>query len=407
MQVQYSDIAVTFSNGRAAVSLQAENLGGDAWEAQRGDSIGCQIYDADNDNYLEEGPHQLLEQPVAPGASRRLKLDLETPSETGRYRLLVSLLREGEGWFFEQGSPFVLLEIEVADGDVRLLHSTSTTSAALGRRRWARTALRAFRYPIATILANWSLIRSMVRRDIVGRYRGSYGGLFWTVFHPLLLMLTYWFVFGVVLRTRFGEDGRSSNFVLYFLAGMLPWLALSEAVGRAPTVLIEHATFVKKLVFPLDILPVNLVIAGLVSEAFGAAIFLVGMIGFGHVPTSAALFLPLLLIPQFLLSLGLCWLLAALGVFFRDLGQLIGFALTVWFFTTPICYSEDALPESARWLFELNPMYVLVRGYRSVLLEAAPPDWAPLAGLTLVSGALFLLGYASFYKLRRSFVDLL
>ena len=108
---------------------------------------------------------------------------------------------------------------------------------------------------------------SMVRRDIVGRYRGSYGGLFWTVINPLLTMVTYYFVFGVVLRLRFGEDGRASNFPLYFLAGMLPWLAFSEAAGRAPTTVWEHSNFVRKLLFPVETLPVNLVVAGLFSAA--------------------------------------------------------------------------------------------------------------------------------------------
>ena len=242
----------------------------------------------------------------------------------------------------------------------------------------------------------------MVRRDIAGRYAGSYGGVFWTVIHPLLMMLTYWFVFGYVLQTKFGADGQD-NFTLYFLAGMLPWLAFSEAAGRAPGIVIEHANFVKKLVFPLDILPGNLVFAGLFSEAFGVAIFLLGMLGFGVAPTATALYLPLILVPQILLTMGVSWFLAALGVIFRDLGQIIGFALTVLFFTTPICYPE---PENLRWLFQLNPLYVLVRGYRAVLLEDAAPAWGAWLALTAFSAAVFLLGYAWFYKLRKQFADM-
>ena len=113
----------------------------------------------------------------------------------------------------------------------------------------------------------------MVRRDILGRYRGSFGGAFWTVLNPLLLMLTYFFVFGVVLRTRFGNDPSRAGFALYFLAGMLPWLAFSEAAGRAPTVMLEHRNFVKKLVFAVETLPVNLVVSGLVSEFFALVLF--------------------------------------------------------------------------------------------------------------------------------------
>src|SRR2546423_14356594 len=109
-------------------------------------------------------------------------------------------------------------------------------------------------------------MRSMVRRDILGRYRGSLGGVFWTILNPLLLMVTYFFVFGMVLKAKFGNDPSRSGFALYFLAGMLPWLAFSEAVGRAPFVLLEHRTFIKKLLFPVGTLPVNMVLAGLVSE---------------------------------------------------------------------------------------------------------------------------------------------
>jgi lipopolysaccharide transport system permease protein len=279
----------------------------------------------------------------------------------------------------------------------------------LARQRLARVFRiigRAFVYPIRTMTRHRSLIRSMVRRDIVGRYRGSYGGLFWTVIHPLLMMATYYFVFGVVLQTRFGDDGRPSNFVLYFLAGMLPWLAFSEAAGRAPTTVWEHGNFVRKLLFPVETLPVNLVVAGLFSEVFGVAIFVAGLLALGHTLPATALYLPLILIPQFLLTLGVCWFLAALGVFFRDLGQINTFLLTVWFFTTPICYSRAAMPEKFAWLFEKNPMYVLVESYRAIFLEASAPPWQPLALLTAVSAVIFVLGHAWFYKLKGSFADL-
>ena len=247
----------------------------------------------------------------------------------------------------------------------------------------------------------------MVKRDILGRYRGSFGGLFWTVIHPLMMMLTYTFVFGVVLRTRFGDDGHPSNFVLYFLAGMLPWLALSEALGRAPGVVIEHANFVKKLVFPVEILPVNLTMAGLISQAFGVIIFIGALFYFGRDLRATALYLPLLLVPQVLLTLGLAWFLAVLGVFFRDLGQLIGFMLTVWFFTTPICFPVESLPQNYLWLFEMNPMFSLVAAYRAVLLEGVAPAWEPLAVWTALSAAFLILSHALFYKLKRSFSDLI
>src|SRR5581483_9102537 len=130
-----------------------------------------------------------------------------------------------------------------------------------------RTAIpNLFSDPVRTVTDNYALIRSMARRDILARYRGSFMDVFWTILSPLLLMTTYFFVFGVVLRTRFGADQSSTGFALYFLAGMLPWLAFAEPVGRAPNIVLEHRNFVKKLIFPLDTLPVNPVVAGLVTE---------------------------------------------------------------------------------------------------------------------------------------------
>jgi len=241
----------------------------------------------------------------------------------------------------------------------------------------------------------------MVRRDILARYRGSFAGVVWTFLNPLLLMATYFFVFGVVLKSRIGTDTSRSGFILYFLAGMLPWLAFAEAVGRSPHVILEHRNFVKKLVFPLETLPANLVISGAVTELFALGIFLAGLlIARGTVPVTA-LWLPVLVIPQLLFTAGLCWFLAALGVYMRDLSQIIGFILNLVFFLTPILYADTALPAAAQKILGVNPVYVLVRGYRSIFLENQAPALAPVATLFLGSLLLAASGYWWFRSLRR------
>lgn len=398
---------VNAREGVVRVSLELENRGRETWASNEGFSVSYQVLDAESDNLITEGPRLSFPGEVAPGQTARVELSVRIPAEPGRYLVFVSPIKEDEAWFFERGSDFLLIEAEVGAAGVDIIRHTVISPFRLRLQRLGRTLGRAFVYPPRTIFRNRSLIRSMVGRDISARYRGSYGGRFWTIIHPLLMMLTYYFVFGVVLRTRFGDDGRSSNFVLYFLAGMLPWLAFSEAVGRAPGVVIEHASFVKKLIFPVETLPVNLAVAGLFSEAFGVAIFLAGMLVFGHPLPVTALWLPVILLPQFLFTLGICWFLAALGVFFRDVGQVIGFLLTVWFFTTPICYPEASLPQDYLWVFQLNPMYVLVRGYRAVFLEASAPEWKPLAALGLVGAFAFVAGHAWFYRLKKSFADVI
>lgn len=408
MNVRYAslDAAANAEGCVIELSFSLENRGPETWDAASGYFLSYQVFDAESDNLLVDGPRNAFDKAIEPGGGTTAKLTVELPHEAGNYKIFVSPLKENEAWFFERGAPFPLISACVASGAVTRCDAWVTSLARLRVRRFFRGIKRAFVYPVRAMVEHRSLIRSMVRRDILGRYRGSFGGLFWTVINPLLLMITYYFVFGIVLQTRFGSDDNPANFLLYFLAGMLPWLALSEAVGRAPTTVIEHSNFVKKLRFPVETLPVNLVIAGLVSELFGVAIFLLALYGFGRPPSAEVIYLPLILVPQFLLTLGLCWFLAATGVFFRDLGQMIGFVLTIWFFTTPICYPEESLPQSMRWLFELNPMYVLVNGYRSIFLEASPPAFRPLAILTGISAALFILGHAWFYRLKKSFADM-
>lgn len=394
---------------RARVRFAIRNESAQTWPAGEGFAIGFHLFDSETGTLIVDGPRAPLRGAVAPGETAEWELEFEFPPEPGRYHAIVSPMREGECWYYERGWPFLLVEAQVDDNGAQLAGVGASTREALERNRRWRALGRAFTYPAAAIWNNRGLIRVMVRRDVLGRYRGSLGGSFWTVINPLLLMLTYFFVFGVVLRSRLGEDGSRSGFALYFLAGMLPWLAFSEALGRAPTVILEHRNFVKKLKFPVDTLPVNLVAAGLVTEVFATALYFVFLLLFRHSAPVTALWLPALLIPQILLTLGLSWLMAALGAYFRDLGQINGYLMTMWFFLTPICYSErslESLPHSATLVLAANPMYVLVRGYRAVLLEHQAPLLGPLWKLWLASAAVFVLGHACFYKLRKSFADI-
>jgi lipopolysaccharide transport system permease protein len=391
----------------ARATLRIENFSDQVWRAEDGWAASYQVFDPETQTLIIDGERTPLPRALAPGEAVDVEVTASLPPEPGRYRVFVSALREHAGWHYEQGLPFIVLEADVGPDGVKVLESRVTTAGALRRRNLLRSAARALRYPVLLLWRHRALIRSMVRRDILGRYRGSFGGIFWTVLNPLLLMATYFFVFGVVLRTRFANDPSRSGFVLYFLCGMLPWLAFSEAAGRAPFVVLEHRNFVKKLVFPLETLPVNLVVAGLVTELFALGIFLAGLfIARGGVP-STVLWLPVLLVPQVLFTMGICWFLAALGVYVRDLGQVSGFLLTLWFFLTPICYPVESLPPEALGVLSKNPMFVLVRAYRDIFLEPRAPALGPLWKFWALSAALFFLGHAWFYKLRKSFADVI
>jgi lipopolysaccharide transport system permease protein len=322
------------------------------------------------------------------------------PPEDGPYRVQLSPEDDRDR--------VVLIDASIAAGRLMIETSRTASLAALRRAGVVRAIPKAFVFPVRSVWSNRRLIGSMVRRDILARSRGSFGGALWTFLNPLLLMATYFFVFGVVLQTKFGADSSRTGYVLYFLAGMLPWLSFSEAVGRSPYVVIEHRNFVKKLVFPLETLPVNLVLSGLVTEVFALGIFFASLLAIRHSVPASILWLPVLLVPQILLAAGLCWFLSALGVFVRDLGQIIGFLLMVWFFMTPICYPESqAVPAWAAHILAWNPILILVRGYRAILLEGRAPMAGPLAGLWLAATLIAVLGHAWFHRLRRSFADVI
>jgi len=220
--------------------------------------IGWQLYDPSTGAFLQEGEWSEVH-------GREADLCIPLPAEEGTYSVQVAPVKDR--------SRFIAIDAKVAAGTLEIGTPRVVTASSMRRARLLRAIPKAFLLPVRSIWRNRKLMGSMVRRDITSRYRGSFGGTLWTFLNPLLLMATYFFVFGVVLRTKFGADTSRTGFVLYFLAGMLPWLAFSEAVGRSPYVILEYRSFVKKIVFPLETLPVNLVVSGAITEAFGLVIF--------------------------------------------------------------------------------------------------------------------------------------
>lgn len=397
MRVRFHRLDAATDGRTIAVSFELDNRAPGEWNA-----VGWQIYDPGTSTFITEGNWTPID-----AAPDRVSTEIALPEQDGPYRVYVSLLNEQRGWNYAQGGPLIIIEASLENGAVRLHEADITTLARLRRRLFIRALPGIVKHPIQSIWTNRRLIQSMSRRDVLARYRGSFGDVFWTILNPLLLMATYFFVFGIVLRTRFGADQSRTGFALYFLAGMLPWLAFSEPVGRSPHVILEHRNFVKKLVFPLETLPVVQVVSGFATELFAILIYAIGLLILrGSIP-AAALWLPALIIPQLLFTLGLCWFLSALGAYVRDLGQIMGFLMTLWFFLTPICYPETQMPAAALPLLGKNPLFVLVRGYRAIFLEGHAPEWQALWKLWLLALAAFLFGYAWFHKLRRSFADVI
>jgi lipopolysaccharide transport system permease protein len=405
-RAEYSDIQVRVQGPVLEVRLKVENKSNETWRPENF-SLGWQFFDPDTDLFILEGAWNPVPNNVAPGETASFDVSIPFPPEAGGYLVYLSHIQTPGGWAYARGLPFLRIAVEAVNGQVHVLEQEIATLRVLHWRRAWVALPRLLAGPVRTIARNYRLVRSMARRDILARYRGSFGDVFWTVLNPLLLMTTYFFVFGLVLRTRFGADQSRTGFALYFLAGMLPWLAFSEPVGRAPYVILEHRNFVKKLIFPLDTLPVNQVVSGLVTEVFGAAVFITGLLLIRHSVPVSILWLPALLIPQLLFTMGVSWFLAALGVFVRDLGQIMGFVLTLWFFITPICYPEANLPPSMLVILKKNPLFVLVRGYRAVLLDGHTPALLPMLKLWAAALVVFVLGHIWFTRLRKSFADVI
>lgn len=266
----------------------------------------------------------------------------------------------------------------------------------------------AFSDVLFSLLRHGGLTRQMVKREVLGRYRGSFLGLLWSFVNPVLLLTVYTFVFGIVFRARWGQgSGDRLEFALVLFAGLIMFNLFSECLTRAPGLVLGNVNYVKKVIFPLEILPW----VSLGSALFHAAVSLVVLLLFlllsGHGVSWTVLLLPIVLAPFALLIQGLSWLLASIGVFVRDIGQVVGMAMTVLLFMSPIFYPADALPAAIRpWLF-LNPLTFIIEQSRDVLIWGKLPDWYGLIMYALIALAVAWAGLFWFQKTRKGFADVL
>lgn len=252
------------------------------------------------------------------------------------------------------------------------------------------------------------VIAQLTRHDVSSTYRGSLLGALWIFLQPLLSLAVYAFVFTVVFqpRVKTGDESRF-EFVLSLFAGMVIFNLFSQVVARAPTLVLSRTSYVKNVVFPLQVLPVTALGTALVSFGCGLAILLAATWISRGALSASVLWLPVSLTPLVLLTLGVAWLLAALGVYLRDVQPAVRVVLQLLFFATPIVYSLEAIPERLRPYAQLNPLAPIVTNARAGLLHGAPPSW-PSYGASLTVGLVVLvLGYTSFARARRGFADVL
>ena len=252
------------------------------------------------------------------------------------------------------------------------------------------------------------LVAASVRREVAGRYRGSFVGMAWSFFNPLLMLAIYTFVFSEVFKARWSAGSESkSEFALLLFAGMIVFNLFAECLNRAPALILANPNYVKKVVFPLEILPWVTVGAALFHALVSLSVWLLAYMSFFGAPQAAALYLPLVLAPLLLFTIGLCWALASLGVFLRDVAQFIGILTTAMMFLSPIFYPASALPENYRFLLYLNPLTAVIEQTRALLYWGRTPDFALLAAYTAAAVVIAWLGFAWFQKTRKGFADVL
>ena len=258
-------------------------------------------------------------------------------------------------------------------------------------------------------LRHHDLVRQMVLRNIELRYRGSVLGLLWSFVQPLMMLVVYTFVFSVVFQARWGVAEQESNgsFAVIMFCGMVLYNLFSESVINSSTVIVANQNLVKKVIFPLEILPITCVcttyILGLAwfILLFLGTWFILGFVGW------TMLLLPLVMLPVVVFTTGISFFVSALGVFIRDTQYVVGVVLQMLFFATPIFYPISAVPTELRWVLTWNPLTVFIEQTRNVFLYGKMPNWCFLGVATVVAVAVFQLGYFFFARTKRGFSDVL
>jgi len=254
-----------------------------------------------------------------------------------------------------------------------------------------------------------SLIKQMTWREVIGRYKGSMFGLVWSFFNPMIMLAVYTFVFSVIFKARWNIGGADDkhSFAIVLFVGLILHGLFAEVINRAPSLISSNVNYVKKVIFPLEILPVVTIGSALFHGLISVLVLLCGFVILNGYIQWTVLLLPVVIFPFLLMTLGFAWVIASLGVYLRDLGQFVGQLTTVMMFLAPVLYPISILPERFHVFLMLNPLTFIIEMARDILLFGHLPNWGGLAIYTTVSVLVAWLGYFWFQKTRRGFSDVL
>ncbi len=261
--------------------------------------------------------------------------------------------------------------------------------------------------PWASFWSNRRLIRDLVRRDVVARYKGTLLGMAWALLNPLLLLALYTFFFTAILKAKWGTGDVSANYGLMLFCGLVVHGWMADVLSRAPDLLSSNSNYVKKVVFPLDALCWISVISALVQVSLSLLILATMCLFMGIGLSFTALLAPVILAPLFIMLIGLGWFISSLSVYFRDIGQFMGSFLTLMLFSSTAFFSLDTAPDIIQNVLLFNPLTIIMDSLRQVVVLHTYPDWALLGTHTLVSLVVFFSGYYWFEYTKAGFADVL
>jgi ABC-type polysaccharide/polyol phosphate export permease len=252
-----------------------------------------------------------------------------------------------------------------------------------------------------------NLLFQLVRRDFRQRFVGSAAGWLWGMIHPLVLLVSWLFVFQLCLHTPLPHGEVTHNYALFLFCGFLPWMLFQDTVQRSASSLIEHAGLITKTVFPAEIVPVSIFLSSLINHLIALALALAIVAVYLKHVSVWMLLLPVYMLFIGFLAIGVGWVVASLHVYLRDTAQVLIVIMTFWFWLTPIFIDEDQFPEQFRFLLRINPLAFIVRAYRDRLLSNRLPSLRELAIIAAYAVTAFILGGLFFRHLKRGFADVL
>jgi len=265
--------------------------------------------------------------------------------------------------------------------------------------------------PIRLFTSPWqnrALVKALIKREIVGRYRGSVMGILWSFIHPVLMLSVYTFVFSVVFKARWNTGSDSKvEFALVLFAGLLVFGLFSECINRAPSLILSNVNYVKKVVFPLEILPWIALSSAFFHMIISLIVWLIFYTVFFGFPHLTALLFPIILIPLVLFTMGLSWFLSSLGVYLRDVSQIVSVIMTTLMFVSPIFFPVSALPPAYQPLLMFNPLTPVIEMSRDALIWGKAPNWIFFGSYFIATLLVAYLGFAWFQKTRKGFADVL